>query len=179
MIARRISVFALVGALAAQAAGPRAAAADDQLRFSADDKTVHNPVPIPPAIMAILAQDGLVRSLHDNPESPVSGAAMADWFLASPVHLGAPAETDLVVIGAGPLRSATLVMFWVFRITGAKPQLILRTGGHDLILLPSRSHGLVDIETDSVTAEQIGDYLFRFDGAAYQLAHKTASRGHS
>jgi hypothetical protein len=150
----------------------------EQRHFSAEDTSVSNPASIPPAVMAILAQDELVKALRPAPGTAASEAPPANWFLASQVPLGNPGEAGLIVIGTGPLTGPNIVMFWLFRLKGGRPQLLLRTGGHDLILLPSHSHGLADVETESVTTQRSNAYLFRFDGTTYQLAHQSSRRIH-
>jgi hypothetical protein len=149
---------------------------EDQRHFSAADTSVSNPAPIPPAVMAILAQDELVKALRPAPGTAASEALPPNWFLASQVPLASPGEGGLIVIGTGPLTGPNIVMFWLFRLNGGHPQLLLRTGGHDLILLPSHSHGLADVETESVTTQRSNEYLFHFDGRTYQLAHESSRR---
>jgi hypothetical protein len=176
MIARRVLLFALAAGLAVPATRAQTAPVDEQQRFSYSDRSVRHPVPIPPAVMAILDQDVLARSARDDHGNLLPGPPAASWFLASQLHIGKPGETDLIVISTGPLAGENVVMFWLFRMAGDQPKLILRTGGHDLAFLPSQSHGLADIETHFATDQQSSDCLFRFDGKTYRLAHKQTTR---
>ncbi|HEY6444836.1 MAG TPA: hypothetical protein VIY53_00135 [Acidobacteriaceae bacterium] len=147
----------------------------EQRHFSAEDATVGKPVPIPSAVMAILSQDELVRGSLDDEGNPRSGPPSADSFLASEVHLGESAEKDLVVIAGPPLAGSNVTTFWLFRMREGRPLSVLRTGGHDLIIEKSRSHGLAIVKTDAMTCCTLTELTFHFDGTRYGLARRKAT----
>ncbi|MGC2638442.1 MAG: hypothetical protein WA294_14755 [Acidobacteriaceae bacterium] len=147
----------------------------EQRHFSAEDATVDKPVPIPSAVLAILSQDELVRGSLDDEGKPRSAPPSADSFLASEVHLGESAEQDLVVIAAPPLAGSNITTFWLFRMREGRPQPVLRTGGHDLIIEKSRSHGLAIVKTEAMTCCVLTELTFHFDGTRYDLARRKTS----
>lgn len=138
----------------------------EQMQFSAEDEGVKRPVAIPDDVLAILSKDEFIRDVLED-EKPAVGKLPQAWFSASAIHLGGPNETDLVVLGEGPLRGANVITFWVFRPTPHGHELVLTAPAHDLIVKNKRWKGYQEIELASATAVQLTSVLFRWNGRKY------------
>lgn len=104
-----------------------------------------------------------------------TGNPPGSWFSASEVHLDGSGETDLVVMGRGPLRGANVTTFWVFRGTLQGHVLVLTIPAHDLEITNTRWNGYRKIRTDAMTAVRSYTNLYRFDGGQYQAYKKKST----
>jgi hypothetical protein len=138
----------------------------EQTQFSAEEAGVHNPVPLPDDVLAILKEDEGVRNMLESDNIPADKIPLS-WFSASVVHLRAPEEKDLVVEAQDELRGANTNRFWIFRPTARGYELILDTMGHDLVVKKKRSKGYRDIELLAVIALKPVSVLYHFDGKQY------------
>lgn len=92
----------------------------------------------------------------------------AQLFQAAEVHLGAPDEIDLVVIGLGKMRGAENRWFWVVRSARQNPQVILFGGGDSLEVTDKKTHGLKDIRVVWMSSTETETSVYQFDGGSYQ-----------
>jgi hypothetical protein len=134
--------------------------------FSAKDPTVAHPATLPDSAMQQLLKDETVR--HALPKSkPIP----AKWLLVSQLHLADTPEEDYLAIGRGPLGGANVATFWIFRQHGKSFDLVLTVSAHDLMLRPSTSHGLRDLEAVTITSGNVTLADYSFDGIRYQSRH--------
>jgi len=155
-------------AFAAHSQAPAKTPLAEQTVFSAEDNATQRPVPIPKSVMQVLAKDDDVlgtlafRRLAAE-ELP------AEWFTASEIHLGARAKADLIIMGTGPLRSANVNTFWIFRRTPGGYDCVLRAVTHTLKVLRMRSRGDRDILLMKAAAEKSHTARLKFNGRKYEL----------
>ena len=138
----------------------------EQMHFSAEDEGVKKPISIPSDVLAILANDGLVKNALADQKIPVDKLPTS-WFSASAIHLSGPDEIDLVVLGEGQLRGANVITYWVFRATPRGHELVFSAPAHDLIVKKTRRKGFCEIELSGETAVELTTVLFRWDGDKY------------
>jgi hypothetical protein len=94
---------------------------------------------------------------------------------AAVVHLGAPQERDLIVVGSGrPFIGANVGPFWVIRDLPTGPQVVLSMITLALTLQDTRSHRLRDIEAFAATAVEGTTTNFRFDGGKYIMYRQSS-----
>jgi hypothetical protein len=146
---------------------------DEQHLFRATDESVKHPVPLPPAVLAELARDPDLGAVL-KAESLTPDNLPASWFLVSEIHLGGPAEKDLVVIGVGPVRGANVTKFWLFRARNADYELLLSAPALGLEIKKSRTNGYRNIELASATASQLSTLECTFRGGVYQPGKRHA-----
>jgi hypothetical protein len=138
----------------------------EQLRFSAEEDGVKNPVALPPDVMELLKKDGLVRSQLENGDTPGEKFSPS-WFSASVVHLHNSRQKDLVVMAMASLVGGNVDTFWVFRGTPHGYELIMNAFVHDLWIKKTLWKGYREIELVSMSALQISSAICRFDGKKY------------
>ena len=138
----------------------------EQREFSAEDEGVQRSVAIPQSVLDILTKDEMVRNILES-EVPPLKSPPPSWFSASEVHLAGPNEKDLVVVGAGKLRGANVVTFWVFRPVAGGYDLVLTAASHDLSVKKARWKGYREIELSAATAVEFFSTTFRWDGTKY------------
>ncbi|MEI9974287.1 MAG: hypothetical protein WDO73_20900 [Ignavibacteriota bacterium] len=90
------------------------------------------------------------------------------WFGASVVHLAGSRESDVVLIGKGPLEGANVTQYWVLRPTSHGWEVLLQATALGLSVKNRRLNGYRDIETAATTSAQVTTVSFRFDGHRYQ-----------
>jgi hypothetical protein len=159
-------LMAVLISCSAAIAQRKASHPSEQTHFSAEDSGVHNPVPLPDDVLAILKEDEGVRNMLESDNIPADKIPLS-WFAASVIHLHAPEEKDMVVEAQDELRGANTNRFWIFRPTARGYELILDTMGHDLLVKKKRSKGYRDIELLAVIALKPVSVLYRFDGKQY------------
>jgi hypothetical protein len=139
----------------------------EQVQFSVEDETAKHPVSIPEDAWSILKKDAGVLEVLTNRSLSVNQLP-ASWFTASEVHLKVRNESDLVVVGKGPLQGANVTTFWVFLRRPQGLVLVLSAPAHDLIIKPTRRNGYKTIEIASTTAVRLSKVTFRFDRNQYR-----------
>jgi hypothetical protein len=149
----------------------------EQLQFSAEDDSVKNPVAIPSDAWSILKSDPGVLEVLANRGLSVDQLP-ASWFTASEIHLDGRNESDLVVVGKGPLQGANVTTFWVFLRQPQGLKLVLNAPAHDLIIKPTRQNGYKTIEIASATAVRLSKTTFQFDGNQYRAEERSAPKSH-
>jgi hypothetical protein len=137
--------------------------------FSAEDDKFPGAVPLPACVGRRLARDKDVMHLLEY-EDLSTKELPASWFTASAQELARGGGTLLVVMGAGLNRGANINSFWIFRLRGQSCELLLSTGAHDLMILETKTAGLPNVKTISMTAVSSAQSVFRFDGRKYRLA---------
>lgn len=147
----------------------------EQRTFSVEDESVKHPVPVPPKILRILAKDSAIQEILKNLDRSAD-ALPTSWFLASEVHLNAPDERDLVVIGQGPSLGANVTMFWIFRPKHEDYELIFNTSAHNLSVKETRSSGYRDVEATAATGVRVVTVRYRFDGTIYKALTANSAR---
>lgn len=147
----------------------------EQTVFESDpSQPITRPMPLPDAVLQILAEDnGVASCVKDNPIP--SGRSLASWFAASEVHLKGFDEADLVVL---PVSQGDSYMcfhsvegmgwFWVFRQTGGQYELALKTAGLGLTVLDRRHNGYRDIQSGSQVGKFATVVSFRFENGRYR-----------
>jgi hypothetical protein len=151
-----------------------APATTEQWQFSAMDRTLKRPVPIPRQVLAEIALDPdikhLLESEHLSPEKIPSS-----WFLVSEVHLSTAAEKDLVIVGTGPVLGANVTTFWIFRLRKGRFESLLKppAAAMSLVINRTRSNGYHDLELFAGTAVMVSRVLCKFDGKSYKATTKT------
>ena len=151
----------------AQATGAGAPCPNEQIHFSAADDRVNCPIAIPDDVAAILRSDPDISRHLQN------GTLPATWFSATEVHLAGKTERDIIVMAAGPLRTADATTFWVFRPTAQGHELILTATARDLILTHKRDGDYRIIETDSRSSTHRRTARYRFEGRHYTVFEDT------
>ncbi len=170
---RRVQVAVLISAaafwLGASAAGQIAPRGPEQTSFSAEDSSVRRPVTIPPAVMALIENDSLVRDTAQY-ENTAVGRVPASWFSASAIHLGSDGSSGLIVAAEGPLAGGNVETFWVVLRMGNGYRIVLAIAAHDLDVQRDRTHGYRNIRASAETCCTITTAEFRFDGIRYRRA---------
>ncbi len=179
MDARRWGIWLAFLVLSLEASIASGAAYLEQIEFNADSpERVTRPVPVPEPAAQILARDDVVAAcLKDNPIS--HGRSLASWFVASEIHLNGPEEADIVVLPVAQgepflcFHSAEGIgWFWIFRRTGGRYELVLKTPGLSLSILDTRHNGYRDIRSGG----QVGTFgtatIFRFEDGRYREYRK-------
>ncbi len=124
-------------------------------------------IPLPESVRASLEQHPEVAGRMAANAPPLTHLP-DDWTLCYRVTLGPPDEIDYLVQGSPPFTGANVVPFWLYRIVGDLPRLVLFTGGLTLQVRRHRTHGLHEIRTAAVALQRPTRATFRFDGATYQ-----------
>ena len=132
----------------------------EQTTFGSEDEKWQRPVPAPPEIINIL------REANHAPKDEFP----SDSLLASIIHLRDAQETDFVVMGIHNLRPPHAALFWIFRRTSERYELILSTGGDSLTVLDARSKGYRQIRVENNTASTTTSATYSFDGAVYKIS---------
>lgn len=140
----------------------------EQTSFSAGDEGVKNPIPVPAAVLSLLALEDRVKTSMEDNDTPPS-IPPQEWFSASVIHLGSSQEADLIVQAKGPLVGANIDTFWVILQTSKGPVVALTAPVHDLMVRRTRSNGYRDIEVFSATAIECSTTVLRFDGTKYEV----------
>ena len=168
---KRLSARLLMATILATGAAAQTAKKDsvhEQSSFNAEDETVERPAALPEGVLIILRNDpGILNTLKVDKLLP--GQLPLAWFLASEIHLGGHDQTDLIVMGVGPLRGANVNTFWIFRKAPQGYELILNEVAHDLRVLRTRGKGYRDIRLAAVVSQAAVTLLYRFNGHKYQL----------
>lgn len=147
----------------------------EQTIFEASpSQKIATPVPLPDTVVQILTKDNdVVECLKDNPIP--RGRSLASWFSASEVHLNGSNESDLVVlpvVQGGPYMcfhsTEGIGWFWIFRQTGERYQLVLKTAGLSLILQHARHNGYKDIQSEGLVGAVVSRASFRFENGSYR-----------
>jgi hypothetical protein len=150
----------------AQSSNPRPASAFEQTRFSAEDRAVEKPVPIPRQVLDLLRADRLVVKVLES-ENLSATQLPQNWFSASAIHLSANGPEDLIVVGEPPLAGGNTVPFWIFIGVHKKFQMALSSSAHDLKVLSARSKGYKEVELSGPTSSRFFSNVYRFDGNSY------------
>jgi hypothetical protein len=112
-------------------------------------------------------KQGLKRLGKASPEE------IAKLFKAREVRLGPAGERDLIVRGSGAMTGADNEWFWLVRVVGGHPLVVLWTGGNSVSILTRRTNGLPDIETDWTSAAGYSlTWIYRYEGDQYKLVSK-------
>lgn len=138
----------------------------EQLQFSMEED-VQNPAALPKGARNILSKDEDVLGMLEQ-EKLSPDKLPAAWFSTAKVHLARKEETDFVVIAQYPLAGANVTTFWVLRPTAHGLELILRTGGHNLVIHNQRSNEYRNIEASAGNAAYLQRSFYRFDGKSYK-----------
>ena len=134
---------------------------------------IKNPFTVPDGVLAVMKTDPFVQeNLRD--QGIPSDQIPKSWFAASIVHLARSRESDVVLIGKGPLVGANVTQFWILRPTGHGYELLLQATGLVLSIKEGRLNGYRDISVGAATAVQVTTVLFRFDGHRYR-AHRQST----
>lgn len=167
--------YALPGPpLSAATPTPAQARVDEQIVFEAEG-LIRRPVAIPDNVLQILRQDE--RNQRSLKEGQTPADMRASWFVGSTIHLNDDDLPDLVVMAANSrLFGANLVPFWIFRNTPQGHQLVLAVMSLGLKVLKSKTNGHRDITTTEVTAVEIFDTRYAFNGNEYQVVSKSKER---
>jgi hypothetical protein len=142
----------------------------EQTHFDLEEPILR-PVPIPRAILQILKIDPAVLQSgcpeKDHPPEQI----LASWFEASPIHLHAESEVDVIVKARnGCLFGANIGPFWVFKSTAKGYEQILSTAALAINVLQRKSNGYRNISAAAVVAGKPVTVLYKFDGQSYQEA---------
>jgi hypothetical protein len=140
--------------------------AAEQTTF-AEDEDIENPVPVPPAVLALILEDDMAKEALETANESVRKDA-SQCLRAAEVHLAGSGEIDMLVIGSSPMAAADAAWFWVVRSVNQKPQVVLRAAGNTIALLDTRTNGFRDVGTAWASASQSSQSTFRFDGAVYK-----------
>jgi hypothetical protein len=145
----------------------------EQCLFGADDTTVEQPVALPTGALQVLRKDEQVLlSLKAEGKSADELTPMS--FLASEIHLDGTGETDLIVIGVGKLRGASVSTFWVFRQSQGY-DLVLKVVARGLRVVSTKWKGYRIIEAGSALSSTSNTTRYRFDGKKYWPFEKESS----
>lgn len=118
---------------------------EEQSCFSAQSKSVTDSTKIPWEVLATLsAETPVIQALQAN--KLLSVQLPASWFMASAVHLHAPQNSDLIIIGKGPLLKGNKAPFWIFLHTDHGLELAFSFTGQKLIVKPTYHNGYKNIE---------------------------------
>ena len=135
-----------------------------------------HPVPVSQKVLELLSQREEIKdNLRDEPEA--TPKSPAECFSASQIHLGPADELDLIVKGNG-VGGADAEWFWVIRSADKNPVIILWAGGNGLKVLPKRTNGFHDIQSDGASASTQVTSLYQFNGTEYKLAKKKMQERH-
>jgi hypothetical protein len=118
-------------------------------------------------VLAALSRDPDIGTIP-KADSLTPDKLPASWFLVSEIHLGGPAERDLVVIGVGPVRGANVTTFWLFRPTNTDYERLLNAPALGLEIKRSRTNGNRNIELTSAAAGRVSTLQCKFRGGSYQ-----------
>jgi hypothetical protein len=160
--------FGCAGALAAHKSPPAHKVAAEQSHFSAEDKGVRNPVPIPADAWAVLKKDAHTQIYLDDKNPLKAAEIQRSWFSATVVHLHGPGEEDLVVAAEGPLAAGEIETYWVFINTSQGMKLVLTAMTHDMTILEDRFKGVRMIDVDSKTCCQVTTSSWRYEDGEFR-----------
>jgi hypothetical protein len=160
--------FNCAGALAAHKTPPAHKVVAEQSHFSAEDKGVRNPVPIPADVWAMLKKDSHTQIYLDDKDPLKAAEIQRSWFSATVVHLRNPSEDDLVVAAEGPLAAGELETWWVFMNTPQGMKLVMTAVTHGLTLLTDRFKGVRMIDVDSMTCCQVTTSSWRYEDGEFR-----------
>ena len=141
---------------------PKRTPPEEQTVFGAEDEHWFRQVPVPEEVLRILRE--VNQSSAD--EFP------ADSLLASEIHLRDAQEADLILMGIHILRLPHAALFWIFRKTRDRFELILSTGGDMLTVLDAKSNGYRRIRVENNTASTTTTAIYSFNGREYRLSKK-------
>ncbi|MBV8858713.1 MAG: hypothetical protein JOZ02_17410 [Acidobacteria bacterium] len=162
-------VMLLLAALAAQgvAGGTQRGRArqEEQTSFNVEEP-VRKPVPLPEAVLGILARDEMVRACYAHEDE--GAFAIKGWFRAAAVNLGgAPGRGYVVLPKEGCLSGGNLGTFWVFAPEGRGYRLVLKTHALALSLGRARPRGLRAIGISAASGVYVFEAVYEYDGTRY------------
>lgn len=144
------------------------------LSFSSEDGRVRDFIQLPQNVLAILLNDK-----DDFPDGPPSnlhcedheraGDATGPEILCRTLPLSSRAGQNYLVIGAGDLRGAHIVPFWLFHRDDRGASLLFKTRSDQIEIIPRRFNGYAEIRAtwiEGAGATMVTD-SFRFNGRTY------------
>jgi hypothetical protein len=140
----------------------------EQTHFSAEDKGVRSPVPIPADAWAILKADERTRIYLDDKDPSKAAEIQRSWFSATVVHLRNTGEEDLVVAAEGPLAAGETETFWVFMQTSQGMKLVVAATTQGLTILNDRYKGVRMIDLTAATCCEVTTSSWRYEDGEFR-----------
>jgi hypothetical protein len=130
------------------------------------EEPVRSPVPLPEAVLGILARDEMVRACYAHEDE--GAFAIKGWFAAARVNLGGAKGRDgYVVLPKEGCLLGNVGLFWVFAPEGRGYRLVLKTRALSLSLGRARPRGLRAIEISAASGVYVFEAVYEYDGTRY------------